>query len=296
MKGRFLLMLMILPLLHAAADDSTSVATGDAGDFSYHVRFALSGKEKHSVSLSWHNKSDSALYTATVEIPQDADDPLFPSRCSYSVARTCHGSTDICSEGRFDTRFSNPPRISAVLRRSAAGTAVTFGAQGPDASVAVPFDADTIAARASGAAHLLRHSLIIRNRRSTEVSEFRSEKEIAGYLAASTNPMETEWIYLDRDSVPDEARLVGHYRLATIACAGGYDIVYISGGSSLWKTGDIKGRLLDTPFQGHYDLYWLTDARTGADSEASAGIHTDGLILELSFPSLRSRIRFRRAH
>ncbi len=271
-----------------------TVALGDAGDFSYHARFALEGRGPHTMSLSWHNTADSTLYAVIAEVPAGSDDPLFPSRCRYTAGSVRGDSISIDADGVFTATIGKKPAFTMVLRRTAGGTAVSFGSSRPEASVEVPFHADSIRTEARQGTSLLRHSLIVRYRRTSEKSQFDTEEKISAHLASSADPMEAEWTYLDRDLSASKARLGGRYRLATISNGEGYDIIYIAGAQAGWNIGDIKGRLSTTPFQDHYDLEWFSTERRSADTEACADIITDGLILELTFPALQSKVRFRR--
>lgn len=122
--------------------------------------------------------------------------------------------------------------------------------------------------------------------------------EIAGRLAASTDRMEAEWQYLDRNNDPRYARPGGDYRLATIADGlGGYHIVYLGGASVLptdWAEGMIKGHLAPTPFVDHYTLTWFDASGDPIDRETTADLSAEGSILALNFPLLRTMLRFSR--
>lgn len=201
-----------------------TVVIGDAGDFSYHARFALEGSGPHTMSLSWRNTADSTLYAVIAEVPAGSDDPLFPSRCRYTAGSVRGDSITIDADGIFTATIGKKPAFTMVLRRTAGGTAVSFGSDRPEASVEVPFDADTIRTEARQGTSLLRHSLIVRYRRTSEKSQFDTEEKISAHLASSADPMEAEWTYLDRDLSASKARLGGRYRLATISNGEGYDI------------------------------------------------------------------------
>ncbi len=55
----------------------------------------------------------------------------------------------------------------------------------------------------------------------------------------------------------------------------------------------LKGRLKPTIFVGHYDLEWIDSTFAPIDRDIHATI-TDGAILTLSFPLLKTTLRFSR--
>lgn len=113
------------------------------------------------------------------------------------------------------------------------------------------------------------------------------------------NRTEGLWRYLDRENDTDYARPGGFYRLATVknAADGCIDIVYLGGAEvhdDKWHAGMLKGRLLPTVFVNHYDLKWYAADMTPVESEVFADMSEDGAILTLSFPELKSKLRFSR--
>lgn len=115
------------------------------------------------------------------------------------------------------------------------------------------------------------------------------------HIASSTDPAEGFWKYLDRENDPEYARPGGRYTLATVRNdAGHYDIIYIDGAQTYgdrWKPMMLKGVLLPTIFSSHYDLNWYDSAFEAMDEDIHADI-TDGAILTLSFPLLKTKLRF----
>lgn len=294
-----LLAAVLLPLyLSAIAAETAVVPVYDATDFYYHVRYSLSGTGSHVVNLSWPDDADSSRYIAVTEITVSSfDDPLFPAKVCYQIRRTRGNDTSVFAEGDFECRAEQKQEFSMVLRRTASGASLSLGDREASAIIAVPFSGDSIFAEAAKESEIRRHSLIIRSIGKREKAPFENREALMSYLAASSDPMETVWEYLDRDIDPAEARLGGKYTIATVLAPGGYDIIYIDGpGNSpgSWKCLDIKGKLKDTTFNGHYDLHWLAAPGHTADNEASATLDIGGEVLELTFPTLRSRLRFRK--
>ena len=105
--------------------------------------------------------------------------------------------------------------------------------------------------------------------------------------------MEGVWEYLDRDIDAARARLGQKYTLFCVHTDTGYDLLTLDGvdGSPV-----VKGELVPTAFEGHYDLRWLSTDGYIADTEANAAVAVEGEVLELNFPNLGSRLRFRRRH
>lgn len=116
--------------------------------------------------------------------------------------------------------------------------------------------------------------------------------------AAPSGGIVGKWEYLDMDYDDVQAHPGGYYTFAVVPAPDGdcFDIIYISGarvGADQWHEGMLKGRLIPTIFQDHYDLEWY---------DASMNLHTvdcnasmeQGVILNMSFPALRTSIRFSR--
>lgn len=129
-----------------------------------------------------------------------------------------------------------------------------------------------------------------------------SPDDIEQLLAPATYPSNSPagiWEYLDRDTDNVRARSGGHYRLAVLpsASSSGYDIVYLGGAEvnpSAWRPGMIKGRLIPTPFAGHFDLMWVDSSFNPISEDIHASLDSSNAILTLSFPLMGSSIRFYR--
>lgn len=120
-----------------------------------------------------------------------------------------------------------------------------------------------------------------------------SEHKLFEKFKISSDIHEGFWSYLDRDNDPDYARLGGSYRLALIENDEGYLIIYISGAQTNlnnWVQGMIKGKLIPTIFENHYDLVWYDSMFDVIDLDAHASIKNS--ILTLEFPIYKTQIRF----
>lgn len=121
---------------------------------------------------------------------------------------------------------------------------------------------------------------------------------VMDYLASSNDPLEAVWEYLDRDNDASLAVMGGRYIFATVKNGRGYDLIYLSGASTmshLWTPGMKKGELTPTIFINDFNLVWYDSLmeRMGCDDEISASV-TDGSILTLRFPLLSTQLRFSR--
>lgn len=114
------------------------------------------------------------------------------------------------------------------------------------------------------------------------------------YLAASIDPMEGYWRYLDRDMEDKWLRLGGKYTLAVVRADDGYDLLYIDGAQvkkSQWQPCMLKGHITKTQFIGNYDLRWIDATMEPLDEECYASIE-NGILLTLNFPIYKSQVRF----
>lgn len=122
-------------------------------------------------------------------------------------------------------------------------------------------------------------------------------ERLAEYLAASDDPVEGYWRYLDRENDPQYARPGGRYLLAAVKSGegdGSYDIIYIDGAETYrdqWQPMMLKGRLRPTIFLDHYDLEWTDSTFDTIDRDIHATV-TDSSIMTLSFPLLKTTLRF----
>lgn len=121
--------------------------------------------------------------------------------------------------------------------------------------------------------------------------------KLTEYLAASADPLEGYWRYLDRENNPQYARPGGRYLLAVVksgSADGGYDIIYVDGAETFrdqWQPMMLKGRLRPTIFLDHYDLEWTDSTFDTIDRDIHATV-TEKSILTLSFPLLKTTLRF----
>lgn len=122
-----------------------------------------------------------------------------------------------------------------------------------------------------------------------------TDSDIANLIATSKESPVGYWRYLDRDCNPDYARLGGNYSLAIVPDEkpGDFLIIYLGGAvteASHWLPGMTKGRLMATPFEGHYDLVWYDATMTPYSAECSATLEQP-MVLRLDLPLLKASLR-----
>ena len=111
-------------------------------------------------------------------------------------------------------------------------------------------------------------------------------------FAASTDPYEGYWQYLDRTMDESKMRLGVKYTVAIVRNGDGYDILYIDGAAKLpdnWKPTMLKGRLADTIFIDHYNLTWFDAEKEIINDEGNADFTEN--ILSLKLPLNKAEVR-----
>lgn len=136
--------------------------------------------------------------------------------------------------------------------------------------------------------------LTIENENQVDATSLWTLDALEEHFAASADPIEGYWKYLDRDMEEKWLRLGGRYTLAVVRASDGYDILYIEGAQvkkSLWQPCMIKGHITKTIFSGNYDLRWIDATMEPIGEDAYATIE-NGVILTLNFPEYKSQVRF----
>lgn len=133
-----------------------------------------------------------------------------------------------------------------------------------------------------------------------------SLESLRARIDGSHDPLEGFWTYFDRNNDPKYARMGGRYTLGIVkrepdngaeapgdsAC---YDIIYVSGAQTYgdrWKPMMVKGVLRPTIFEGHYDMEWIDATFSPITEDINAVVESDGALLTLNFPMLRTTMRF----
>lgn len=120
-----------------------------------------------------------------------------------------------------------------------------------------------------------------------------TQETLDAHFAASTDPLEGYWQYLDRDMDDNILRLGGRYVVALVQAGDGYDIIYVNGAQvkrQQWTTGLWKGHLKKTAFIDNYTATWV-DATFLPITDDVYATFDNAVILTLRFPVFRSQLR-----
>ena len=263
-------------------------------DLVYHLRISPDRYEDINLSLYW-NYADSTNYCrADISIPAvtavdntDAapvDCRLYRTTASGETLLGSYSDVVTYSRGR-DAAFS------LVLTADSGGARLAFGDRHTVAGASIPFDLSIPTAlcfKSDRRAALITHTLLTRSAEPRQ--KYTGEVD-----ATADDKLSGLWCYLDRDSDPE--KVVGgiDYDIALVADADGtYKIVYQGADAGNWHKGDIKGRLVPTGFENHYDLEWVDMSGYPHKRDTSADLLLNGSILRLNFPLLDTTIRLRR--
>lgn len=122
-------------------------------------------------------------------------------------------------------------------------------------------------------------------------------KSLNEHFAATTDPFEGYWQYLDREMEDKWLRMGGRYTIALVKNESDsevYDIIYIDGAKVMadkWTAGMLKGRMKPTIFTDNYDATWV-DATQQEISDDVQAVFESGVILKIAFPVYKSQLRF----
>lgn len=99
------------------------------------------------------------------------------------------------------------------------------------------------------------------------------------------------WTFLDREGDSRLAVVGGQYVLSQV----GLELIYVGGAKTNpndWKFGMVKGRLVPTGFDGYYKLQWFDATGRELSGENYAEVDSDLGTLKLTFPQLKTSVRF----
>lgn len=114
------------------------------------------------------------------------------------------------------------------------------------------------------------------------------------HFAASKNPFEGYWTYIDRDMEDTWLKLGGRYTIALVETTEGYDVIYVDGAQvkkSLWHSGMKKAVMKKTIFTDNFTCSWI-DATQQPIAEDVYATFESGVILTFKFPVYKSQLRF----
>ncbi|MBR5117926.1 MAG: hypothetical protein IK100_04700 [Muribaculaceae bacterium] len=114
------------------------------------------------------------------------------------------------------------------------------------------------------------------------------------HFAASKNPYEGYWTYLDRDMEDQWLKLGGKYTIALVENENGYDVIYVDGAQvkkSMWHMGMKKAEMTQTIFTDNFTGKWYDATLQPIDDDVFVTFES-GVIVNFKFPVYKSQIRF----
>lgn len=129
--------------------------------------------------------------------------------------------------------------------------------------------------------------------KATQYSTTYTKEKLDSVFAASNDPNEGYWKYLDRKMDDKKMRLGGKYTLAIVKSPDGYQILYADGASTMpdiWKPYMTKGIMKATPFIGTFDLQWIDSEKEIIPDEGYATFEEG--ILTINLPINGTSVRF----
>lgn len=285
----------------AVAETNLAQIGADCSSLEYHLRLEPLKNTDSQCALVW-NYTDSANYRSLrYLIPSlTSSDNLSGFESLYELSECKNGTERVLAQGSFRDSYTSRPALSAMLRVLPESACIELGTGKAAVSVPVPYSHINSFAgyRCSHALRELRNDITAQRTSVPEKSRFQSLDTLRSYIAASKDAYESFWTYLDRDTDITKAVPGARYTLATVSDGhGSYEIIYLDGighETSLWSPLTIKGHLYPTIFADHFNLQWSDLYGREADPEANAYIELQGTILRLSFPLLKSSMRFSR--
>lgn len=131
---------------------------------------------------------------------------------------------------------------------------------------------------------------------STDVEASFHVDQLNEYLSKSEDDVEGYYTLFDRELEESLLKLGGFYTLACVKEGEEYRFLYIDGAgvnSKKWNSGDIKIRMIPTPFTGIYDIVWI-DAMKQPMSSSIKAQRGEGDTLLIQFPYQSSKLRLRK--
>lgn len=121
------------------------------------------------------------------------------------------------------------------------------------------------------------------------------------YYEAESGNHFGEWVYIDQVMPDDKSvRLGGRYTVKILPDSDDSDrlvICYVDGclsDSSFWHEGDVKGYMIPTAFDNHYDVIWFDNHRFDVSMHECSATFEGSNLLTIDFPLLKAQIRFQR--
>lgn len=254
-------------------------------------------KNSNKIILSWQDKDNKVWSAAFSTFSSGSDELLDGGRLSVSVTNTASKKpvfentfndivTDMNTELSICINFTDTEAVLLAGHNKLKEISVLSGEFNP--SGAIDFK---IEGRIEIYSIVSEYSEDLRTILQTGLCE----EDILKMITGRQQPAGI-WKALDRDTDSKYALAGGRYTLAIVPVqdTNEFDILYLSGAevnTSTWKTGMKKGKLIPTAFKNHYDLIWYDSALEPIEYDATASVDQE-IILSLSFPLLKSTLRF----
>ncbi|MDE6279708.1 MAG: hypothetical protein K2M05_07015 [Paramuribaculum sp.] len=257
---------------------------------------------KHSRSTVWGRNGDS-IYTLAARLRALSRDELTPQYEMELTLSSVDGEKRVVCPLPGVTRSDEEIPLTMELDFTAKTvSAVAGSSEKPALTVAMPQKfIPLVGASATDATAVSLLVAEILPDESKEIARlYESEDELrAVALSYPVSGVAGLWQYFDRDTDDRYLRTGGNYTLAVIPTlsANEYDIVYVSGAkvnSLKWLPGMLKGKLLGNGFINSWTLEAVDASFHDMEGENHASMTQDGAILTLTFPELKSTLRFRR--
>lgn len=257
---------------------------------------------KHSRSIIWGRNGDT-LFTLSARLRALSRDELTPQyEMELTLCSPAEAERVICPlPGVTRSDEEIPLTMELDFTAKTVSAAAGVGEQ-PALTVAMPDNfTPVVGASVSGETAMSLLVAEILPDESKEIARlYESEDELrTAALSYPVSGVAGLWQYFDRDTDDRYLRSGGNYTLAVIPSESGdeFNIVYVSGAkvnSLKWEPGMLKGKLKGSGFINSWTLEAIDASFRPIDGENHASMTQDGAILTLTFPELKSILRFRR--
>lgn len=264
----------------------------NAATVALETRYAHPARKSSAVALTWQD----GAWSARINIDNRHTDDMLDRRAGALIVSRAGGSDTIIEIRDADIHAKGECSFVLELTQYCATLLAGNITLKPIAQIAGGFDPTLpVAIDVHGSAEIIVAVLeTIEDPRKRLATAYNPDSLATACLNAEAP--QGVWKYLDRDTDSRMALAGGRYTLAIVKQedSDGYDIIYLDGAEThadSWQPGMKKGELKPTIFSGHYDLIWYDAAMEPITLDAHASIE-QGAILTLSFPLLKSTLRF----